>query len=388
MRYRASIVRGLCAAATLSLAAGSIVQAHEGPETVHSIARIIQATLSNVPAKTGSGQFTYVTVPNWSQNPSEDGPGPMLNAATHGSIVIDKTGIIYASTDKPGECIRVYEPSGKLLRIIGNPYTNFHGMCINTEEGTEYIYAASTQGRVVKLGLDGKVVWTIEPDQIKKDSGKYDAPAEAAAPAPAPAPKKGDKKEPAKKAGPPALRPTAVAVGPNGDVYIADGYGSSFIHQYSKDRKYIRSFAGRGTEPGKCQACHGISLDTRGSKPVLLVADRENKRLQTFDLDGNFIAVVTENLRRPCCTYIVGDYVAVAELQGRVAILDKSNKVIAAIGDNPNEKQWATNKIDPKDWTDGIFTAPHGVAFDKDHNLYVMDWNLSGRLTKLNLVKQ
>jgi hypothetical protein len=80
---------------------------------------------------------------------------------------------------------------------------------------------------------------------------------------------------------------------------------------------------------------------------------------------------------------IKGDYAAVAELQGRVVVTDKTGKIVATLGDNPDQKQWAAFKLAPEFWQDGIFIAPHGVAFDAAGNIFVQDWNYIGRLTKL-----
>jgi hypothetical protein len=73
----------------------------------------------------------------------------------------------------------------------------------------------------------------------------------------------------------------------------------------------------------------------------------------------------------------------VAELESRVAILDKNNKVISVLGDNPDKGQWAKFDVPVDAWKVGIFTAPHGLTYDKDGNLYVQDWNKTGRVTKL-----
>jgi hypothetical protein len=245
-----------------------------------------------------------------------------------------------------------------------------HGLCLNVENGEEFLYAAHLKGRqAVKMKLDGTVIWTIG---IPKESGKYEP-------------------KPAKEAGKPpvapAYSPTGIAVGPNGHVYVVDGYGQNWCHEFDEHQKYVRSFGGPGTEPGKFKTCHGIALDTRGPKPLLLICDRANRRLQHFDLDGNFVAVITENLRLPCSVSFHGDKVAVAELEGRVAILDGSNKLVATLGDNPNKKQWANYKVPPEDWKEGIFNAPHGVSFDKDANLYIEDWNASGRISKMERIK-
>jgi hypothetical protein len=100
-------------------------------------------------------------------------------------------------------------------------------------------------------------------------------------------------------------------------------------------------------------------------------------------MQGNFIEVHSKGLRLPCMVDIMGDYCAVAELESRVTILDKQGVPVAFLGDNPNKKQWANFKVPVAEWTDGIFTAPHGLCFDKAGNIYVQDWNVTGRVTKL-----
>ena len=302
----------------------------------------------------GSGDNSYRSVPNWCQMPE----GRTTLGSTHGGVVVDKAGNIYFSMEAGPQGILVYSPDGKLVRGFAEKFVGIHGLCINQENGEEFIYAAHLAGReAVKMKLDGTVVWKIG---VPMESGKY------------------------KDAN--QYHPTAIAVGPNGHVYIADGYGLSWVHEYDENQKYVRSFGGKGKEPGQFQTCHGISLDTRGPKPLLLICDRENKRLQHFDLDGNFVAVIAENLRRPCSVSFHGDKVAVAELQGRVSILDANNKIIATLGDNPDQKQWATNKVPPAEWKEGIFNAAHGISYDKDANLYIEDWSQTGRIIKMEHV--
>src|SRR5206468_3051994 len=167
-------------------------------------------------------------------------------------------------------------------------------------------------------------------------------------------------------------------------VYVADGYGQNWVHVFDKNQKYVKSFGGKGKEPGQFQTCHGIALDKRGGKNLLLIADRENRRLQHFDLDGKFVEIVAEKLRRPCSVSFMGDNLAVAELEGRVAIIDGNNKVVATLGDNPDKKQWATNRNPPESWKEGLFNAPHGISYDHDANLLIEDWNVSGRVYRFN----
>ena len=79
----------------------------------------------------------------------------------------------------------------------------------------------------------------------------------------------------------------------------------------------------------------------------------------------------------------MGDHCAVAELEARVTLLDKEGNPVAFLGDNPVQGQWANFGVPPVEWKDGIFTAPHGLCFDQKGNIYVQDWNSTGRVTKL-----
>ena len=331
---------GLLAAAAGLLFLGTTVQAHEGDEfpSPSPTAPITTAV------QTGQGDLTYTTVPGWGKVPGQDHIG-----STHGGIVVDKKGLVYVSTDGPQGLI-VYSEDGKFVKSLGAHTKRFHGMNINEENGTEYIYAAA-MGKVFKLGLDGKVVMTI--DGSKQEKGNT------------------------------WKRATAVAVAKSGEIFVADGYGSSLIYKFSADGKFLKKFGAKGNKDGEFKTSHGLAIDNRGDKPVLIICDRENRRLQLFDLDGNFIKIAATGLRRPCAASIWGDYIVVAELQARAVILDKDYKIVSKLGDNPNKKQWAGFGVKPEDWQAGIFTAPHGCAFDSKGNVYIQNWNRWGRITKL-----
>jgi hypothetical protein len=78
---------------------------------------------------------------------------------------------------------------------------------------------------------------------------------------------------------------------------------------------------------------------------------------------------------------------AVAELEGRVTLLDKQGTPVAFLGDNPDKGQWANFGVEAAAMKPGEFTAPHGLCFDAEGNLYVEEWNKTGRLTRLEAVK-
>ena len=119
---------------------------------------------------------------------------------------------------------------------------------------------------------------------------------------------------------PQEFNPTNIAIAPNGDFYVADGYGKSFIHQYDRDVKYIRTFGGIGKEPRHTSCPHGLMVDLRGEKPVIVVADRANRRLQNFTLDGQHINFVTDELRSLCHFHTRGELMVEV---GRVTKLRK-----------------------------------------------------------------
>ena len=297
---------------------------------------------------TGDGEWTYIVENGWGKVPGHDHIG-----STHGGVVVDKAGNVYVSTDGPNGII-VYDENGEFLRTLAEDSARCHGLCINEEEGKEYIYAA-VMGHMVKFDLSGNIVMRIEGSKIPEHQWQ---------------------------------KGTAVAVAPNGDIFIADGYGSNIIFKYNKNGDFIKKFGLRGRKEGQFITCHGLIVDKRNIEtPLLIVCDRENKRLQHFDLEGNFVKIPITGLRRPCAMAIWSDYMVVAELAGRAVLLDKDYRIISKLGDNPEVKQRANFGVNPKDWKEGVFTAPHGCSFDAKGNIYVQDWNKWGRITKLQLKK-
>jgi hypothetical protein len=244
-----------------------------------------------------------------------------------------------------------------LVRTIAADFYGIHGLCIREENAEEFIYAAHLKGQqAVKLKLDGTPALIIP------------FPPEAAAQYPN---------------GVKDYKPTAIAVAPDGSIFVGDGYGLSLIHKFDAAGKYMKTFGSKGEGDGQFKTPHGLAIDTRSGQPLLLVCDRANRRLQHLDLDGNFVGVITTDLRLPCAVSIHGEFVAIAELQGRVAIIDQTNKVVATLGENNDPKQNGKFDVAPESWQSGLFTAPHGLSYDAQGNLYVQDWNKTGRVTKL-----
>ena len=184
--------------------------------------------------------------------------------------------------------------------------------------------------------------------------------------------------------------PTAITVAPNGDIFLSDGYASNHIFKFDKTGKYLMHFGTKGNDLKQFNTAHGMTLDTRYEPPRLLICDRNHVpkgRLLHYSLDGEFIEEIVTGLGMPTSAAVQGDYVSVPDLHGRVVILDKSNTIIAVLGHNPDPAKRANYGIPQDQWIEGIFSGTHGSYWDKDGNLYVQDWNVSGRLMKLVRVK-
>jgi hypothetical protein len=279
----------------------------------------------------------------------EASPAGQPIGACHGGAVIDKTGNIYVTTDTP-RGILVYNSAGKSLRSFGP--SHIHALEIRDENGTEFIYAARpTAHEVIKLSLDGEKVWTLN---YPADSGLY------------------------KDAN--GFNPCAVTVAPDGSIFVADGYGSNYVLKFDKNRKFLKAFGGPGEAEGKFKTCHGIAYDPRHQN--LLVCNRNNNRVEHWDLEGNFIRVIQKDLRMPAAVHIRGDYALFPELQGRVTLLDKAGNIAAQLGDQPNEKHRANYGLPPAEWKPAIVNSPHGGSLDRDGNIIISEWTQFGRLHK------
>ena len=307
----------------------------------------------------GSGDFKYECQHNWGELPSHIKWGD-----THG-VVFDETGLIYithATNPKlpPMDAIAVFEPSGKFVRSFGKEFHGGgHGLAIRKEGKEEFLYMCDVHNnRTAKITLKGESVWNYGTPQ---EPGVY------------------------KKGG---YKPTNIAFHPDGGFYVADGYGSSYVHQYDEYARWVRTWGGKGSAEGKMNCPHGIWWDDRpGRTPSVVVADRANQRLQYFTEDGKHISF-THGLTAPCYFSIRGETLLVPDLFARVSLLDKDNKPIVHLG---YDEAWVKHvqgtpgllRDRPKEWLPGRFVHPHHAAFDKDGNIFVVEWVPLGRVTKL-----
>ena len=301
----------------------------------------------------GSGEHTYEFQGEWGRLPNGRQYG-----YTHGVVMDSQERIIIHNRSK--DAIAIFDRDGKFVKSWGEDFeVGAHGLLLNKEGNTEYLYLADPERHLVaKTTLDGERLWVL---RCPKESSAYEREDQ--------------------------YKPTNVAIAPNGDIYIADGYGLSWVHQYNSKAEYIRSWGGKGKEAGKLDCPHGIWIDTRGGQPVVTVADRSNGRLQNFTLDGKHIGFVNDELRRPCHFDQKNGELLIPDLYGRVTIFDKNNKLITHLGDNPEvwkTKGWPNLPHEMRET--GKFVSPHAACWDRAGNIYVVEWIADGRVTKLRRV--
>ncbi len=320
-----------------------------------------------------AGHLVYRATPEWRELP----PGSQQLGSMHGDIAVASNGEVYVSMMDPDAGILVFTPDGHYLRKVPGAPNDFHGFIIHREKAGEFIYGSRLGApAVLKMTLDGKVVLTIPasafPDRYKdlKPLDKKLPPAEAA-------------KDPT--VGKPYLRLTGVAVTPEGDIFVTDGYASSYVHRFDRHGKYLASFGGKDA-PYNFRTLHKIAIDTRFSPARIIACDRANNRVVHLSLEGKLLGVVASGLRLPAAVAIRGDYAAIGELAGRVTVLDKAGRVVAEIGTDDKADEAGSNKTEPAKWRPGIVTAPHGVAFDARGDIFVSEYTLFGRVHRFDLV--
>jgi hypothetical protein len=339
--------------------------------------RVLTAQKSDKQLVIGTGAYQYEVHHNWPQLPDK------YSWQTTHNVAVDREGLLYVIHEgrenlKDHPSIFVFDREGKFVRAFGNQFQGGgHGLEVRTEGNEQFLYVTGYQQlkNFAKLTLKGEPVWE---KRAPMDSQLYP---------------EGEDTKPAKRWGRDAFMPTNYAFLPDGGFYLADGYGSYRIHRYDKAGKWLSKFGEPGKGDGQFNTPHGIWLDNRpGRPPSVVVADRANKRLQWFTLEGKHLKTL-DGFILPANIDSLNDVLLVPDLSARITLLDKNDQVIAHLGEDP---EWRAQVLKDsmklrgdrkgEGWVSGKFLHPHDACFDPAGNIFVAEWVHTGRITKLRKV--
>lgn len=322
------------------------------------------------------GALAYEWIDGW-------GPATDATAWPHRGLVTLATGDI-AMYEAGAPNLQIIAPDGTLRRTVAMPVAEAHGMTYDRSTGVERVWLADAANQlrreadyafpstwdgavVVAVSLDGRELQRIgRPDHSAYREGAY--------------------------------RPTAVAVVPgSGDLWVADGYGQSLVHRFAADGSYRGTLD--GTEgAGRFKTCHFVFTDLRRGEPELYVCDRANARIQVYDAAGRHRRTIdTGALAAP--TWIAADedrLVLVEFKPPQLTILDRDDRVVGHLGLDarapsrpgwPNDRDATGRPVRSKALVPGRLNSPHAVAVGHDGSLYVTEWLIGGRTTKLRRIE-
>lgn len=334
-----------------------------------AVPSIVTASKSGSRSILGSGDYEFEYQHNWAQLPEKYTWQTTHNAA------VDKEGLVYVIHEgrenlKDHPSIFVFDKDGKFVKAFGSQFQGGgHGIEVRQEGSEQFLYVAAYQQckTFAKLTLDGETVWQ---KYAPMESGVY---------------AEGEAEKPERVWGRDRFMPTNFAFLDDGGFFLADGYGSWYIHRYDKDANWVSCFGGAGDGKGKFNTPHGLWIDRRGDEPRLVVCDRAHHTLQSFDLDGNYLETYT-GFGLPANLDTYEDLMVVPELQARVSLVDRDLKVVAKLGDDRDRiLEEGGNQIrnDESKWKDERFVHPHDACFDLEGNLIIAEWVATGRVSKL-----
>jgi hypothetical protein len=294
-------------------------------------------------------EMSYDSVPNFLKLP------PHLYLGEAASVAVNSKGHVFVFSRSGHTQLLEFDPAGNFLRLIGDDLWGFsfghsvkvdkHDNIWTVDEGANVVVKFNPKGEV-DLVIGRRVASTVStqpgaPQPIQPGvSSRPDA-----------SPSLYDYFERT------FHRPTDVAWGLNGEIYVSDGYVNSRVEKYDQDGNFMKEWGQKGTGPGEFRVPHSIATDAKGN---VYVADSGNGRIQIFDADGNFLKQWTNvNPAVLCITpppnqvlFVIGNVMT----SRPVYKLDMDGKVLGVIS-HPDKK----------------LSVFHGMACPSNNLLFLAD---------------
>ncbi|HZM62274.1 MAG TPA: hypothetical protein VFB85_20845 [Vicinamibacterales bacterium] len=268
---------------------------------------------------------TYKVDPGWAQLPQ----GTTWNGNTTWITADGKGNVVVLVRTAP--YFRVFTRDGTFVKAFGDEglFESAHSVTIDAQG---FLWVTDSAAHVVhKFSPEGRVLMTLGKKGVAGDNTSRDL----------------------------FNQPNHVAIAPNGDIYVSDGYVNARVVQFSKDGKYVRMIGGvKGSQPGQLQLPHGVALDSRGR---ILVNDSDNKRVSVFDKEGRFVETWPYPSRGGIAV-AADDTVYVSDVNDGIVNIMKNGKQIGSVSAD----------------------RAHGMGIDTDGAIYVSG---ASRMTVMKITK-
>lgn len=282
---------------------------------------------------------TYQVVHGWPALPE----GFALGQAT--GVAVDPQNRVWVSHRAARTILCFDSDSGEILSSFGDEqFSDPHGLSVDSDNN---IWVADAGDHVVhKLTPEGETLLTLG---IRGEAGEDEERFN---------------------------QPTDLEIGPDGSIYVTDGYGNNRVVKLDREGNFQRAWGIKGTGPGEFNTPHGIVVDDGGR---VYIADRENSRVQVFDADGEFLDQwKSETLGRPWGLDVTvdgnlvvadgGDFTNTAYDRNGALLVEPSGKILERWGSYGSQ--------------DGQFYWAHDIAAGPDGAVYVVDVNVGMRVQK------
>jgi len=295
----------------------------------------------------GSGKYTYTIDENWAKLPE----GWEMPAA---AVAGDSKDRIFCFNRDPDHPIIIFDRDGNYLSSWGAGLIAFaHAILLDPEDNVWLVDRNNHQ--VMKFTSDGHPLMTIGAKGVRSDTGV--APDDLSSTA----------FQSVTHGGGPFNMPAGIAFNSGGEIFIADGYANARVHKFTPQGQHIMSWGEPGTGPGEFNLPHGIWIDRQDR---VLVADRENDRVQVFNQSGEHLSTWPTKLIGPALFCVdADDVVYIPEHNGGlVSILSLEGERLAQWGSMENR-------------------SCHGIWVDSHKDLYVVmpgEWGRTRRVVKYN----
>jgi peptidylamidoglycolate lyase len=282
----------------------------------------VLAELPGISAQSGGN---YKVDANWAQLPE----GTTWNGSTSWIAPDGKGNVLVLVRTAP--YFRWFTRDGKFVKALGDDglFQTAHSVTIDSQG---FLWVTDSSDHLVhKIGPDGRILMTLGRKGVVGDNTSRDL----------------------------FNQPNHVAIAPNGEIYVSDGYQNSRVVHFSSNGQFIRIIGGvKGSEPGQLQVPHGVALDSRGR---ILVNDSDNQRVSVFDNAGKFVETWPFPSRGGIAV-TSDDTVYISDVNAGVVNIVKNGKLIDTVSAD----------------------RAHGMSVDTDGSIYVSG---ASRMTVMKIIK-